>query len=91
MQMFRTSILEFTMQSLVLILQLSMPPIIVASVAGLLISFFQAVTQLQEQTLAFAVKLLAVSLALMFTAGWLGGEIFNFTVKIFDSFPTLVK
>lgn len=89
--MFRTSILEFTMQSLVLILQLSMPPIIVASVAGLLISFFQAVTQLQEQTLAFAVKLLAVSLALMFTAGWLGGEIFNFTVKIFDSFPTLVK
>lgn len=89
--MFQTGILEFTMQSLILILQLSMPPILVASLAGLLISFFQALTQLQEQTLAFAVKLIAVSLTLLLTSGWMGSQIFTYTVRIFNSFPMLVK
>lgn len=89
--MFQTGILEYTMQSLILVLQLSMPPIVVASLAGLAISFFQAVTQLQEQTLAFAIKLVAVSVTILLTAGWFGSAILQYTLRIFNAFPQLVR
>lgn len=88
--MSHSGILEMAMHSLVLMLQLSLPPILVASLAGLLISLFQAITQLQEQTLAFGVKLIAVGLTIMLMAGWLGGEIFNFASNIFANFHHMV-
>jgi type III secretion protein S len=77
-------ILELAMQSLVLMLQLSLPPILVASFAGLMVSLIQAITQLQEQTLSFGVKLVAVGLTLMLTVGWLGGEIYRYADMIFS-------
>ncbi len=85
-----SGILEMAMQSLVLMLQLSLPPIVVASLAGLLVSLFQAITQLQEQTLAFGVKLIAVGVTIMLMAGWLGGEIFNFASNLFANFHHMV-
>ena len=66
---------------------LSMPPIIVASVVGILVSLIQALTQIQEQTLSFAIKLIAVAVTIAATAGWLGGEILNYTVRLFNDFP----
>jgi type III secretion protein S len=63
-----------------------MPTILVASVVGVLFSLFQALTQIQEQTLSFAVKLIAVGLTLFLTAGWVGGELMNYSVSIFDNF-----
>lgn len=89
--MTEASVLELAMQSLVLMLQLSLPPILVASGAGLLVSLIQAITQLQEQTLAFGVKLVAVSVTIMLMAGWLGGEIFRFADMIFSRFGLMVK
>lgn len=89
--MTESGVLELAMQSLVLMLQLSLPPILVASLAGLLVSLIQAVTQLQEQTLAFGVKLVAVSVTIMLTASWLGGEIFRFSDMIFSRFGFMVK
>jgi type III secretion protein S len=79
-------ILELAMQSLILMLQLSLPPILVASLAGLIVSLIQAVTQLQEQTLAFGVKLVAVSVTILLLAGWLGGELYRFADMIFTRF-----
>ena len=49
----------------------------------------QALTQIQEQTLSFGIKLIAVSATILLTARWVGGEMFNFTVQIFDSIPSL--
>ncbi len=77
-------------QALLLVLILSLPPIVVASVVGILFSLIQALTQIQEQTLSFGVKLIAVGLTLYMTARWMGGEIFNYTVMIFEKFPDLV-
>lgn len=57
-------ILTLTAHSLWLVLILSMPPIIAASVVGLLISLIQALTQIQEQTLPFAFKLVAVIISI---------------------------
>jgi type III secretion HrpO family protein len=84
-------LLEMTNQALILVLILSMPPIIVATVVGVLVSLIQALTQVQEQTLGFAVKLIVETLVLLLTAGWTGAEMYKFTLHIFDTFPTLKR
>ena len=84
-------ILDITAQALVLVLLLSMPPIIVATFVGVLVSLIQALTQVQEQTLGFAVKLIVVTLVLLFTASWTGAEMYKFTLHIFEVFPTLTR
>ena len=86
-----SQILYLTSRALVLVLMLSGPPIIVASVVGVAVSLLQALTQIQEQTLSFAIKLVAVVITIFATAGWLGGMIFEYSVAIFDTFPQLVR
>ena len=83
-------ITNFMTQALYLILWLSMPPIAVAAIVGTLFSLLQALTQIQEQTLSFAVKLIAVGITLVLTARWIGGEIYNFTLLLFGTFPRLL-
>jgi len=85
------SIIDFTLQALVLVLLLSMPPIIVAALSGLIVSFIQALTQLQEQTLSFAVKLVAVIITIALTATWLGGEMYNYASNLYSNFYLLVR
>ncbi len=84
-----TDVVGHVIQALLLTLWLSLPPIVVASVVGILFSLIQALTQIQEQTLSFGVKLVAVGITLYLTARWVGGEIFNYTVMLFDKFPML--
>lgn len=74
-----------------LVMILSLPPIIVASVVGIAVSLLQALTQVQEQTLSFAIKLIAVALTIAAMAGILGSEMLNFTLKLFDEFPSIVR
>lgn len=76
-------------QAMVLVMLLSMPPIVVASVVGILISLLQALTQIQEQTLSFAIKLIAVAATIAAMAGLLGSQILLFTMKLFDDFPNM--
>jgi len=74
-------------EGLLLTLLLSLPAIAVASVVGVVVSLFQALTQIQEQTLSFAIKLVAVSLTLVLCARWIGIEMYNYTVTTFDALP----
>ncbi|BDV01967.1 EscS/YscS/HrcS family type III secretion system export apparatus protein [Thermodesulfomicrobium sp. WS] len=83
------SIMEFTKNALILVLLLSLPAIIVASLVGLLVSLIQALTQIQEQTLSFAIKLIAVIATVLFTARWVGSEMFTYALRIFDLLPVL--
>ena len=76
-------------RALLLTLWLSLPTIVVASVVGTVFSLLQALTQIQEQTLSFAIKLIAVCITIYLTARWVGGEIFNYTVSLFEAIPTL--
>jgi type III secretion protein S len=69
---------------------LSLPAIVVASVTGLMVSLFQAVTQLQEQTLSFGIKLISVIATIVLTSSWLGGELLRFSRNIFDGFYLMV-
>ncbi len=82
-------LIDYMTKAMFLTLWLSLPPLVVASVVGTLFSLFQALTQVQEQTLSFAIKLIAVMATLALTAGWMGGEIFNYTVAIMDALPRL--
>lgn len=77
-------IIDFTIKAMMLVLWLSLPPILVATVAGVLVSLVQALTQIQEQTLGFTVKLVAVVITMLFTASWMGGELYNLTVTVFE-------
>ncbi len=87
--MTESDVIQYTYQALMLVLLLSMPPIIVASVVGTLVSLFQALTQIQEQTLSFAIKLVAITITILITARWLGMEIYQFSLKILNDIPAL--
>lgn len=76
-------------EAMILVMLLSMPPIIVASVVGVFVSLLQALTQIQEQTLSFAIKLIAVAVTIAAMAGWLGSEILNYSLKLFNDFPSM--
>ena len=83
-------VVQLTQEALWLMLLLSAPFILGAAVIGLLVAFLQAITQLQEQTLAFAIKLAVLSVLLFLSAGLVGETLYQFTSRIFSSFPTLV-
>ncbi|NHR07716.1 EscS/YscS/HrcS family type III secretion system export apparatus protein [Chromobacterium haemolyticum] len=65
-------------KALYLVLLMSAWPIIVATAIGLLVGLFQTVTQLQEQTLPFGIKLFGVSLCLFLLSGWYGETLLGF-------------
>jgi type III secretion protein S len=75
-----------TVKAMTLVLWTSLPAIAVATVVGVLVSLVQALTQIQDQTLPFGIKLVAVFLALFLTVRWVGSEVLNFAILIFDSF-----
>ena len=72
-------------------LALSLPLLAAGLIVGLAVSLLQAVTQIQEQTLSFAIKLIAVIATIFATARWLGGELYNYTLILFDGIPHLGK
>ncbi|MDP2503805.1 type III secretion system export apparatus subunit SctS [Vibrio sp. 10N.222.54.F12] len=82
-------IIHFATQALTLVLFLSLPPILVAAFVGTLVSLIQALTQVQEQTLGFVVKLIAVIITLFVTAQWLGAELHSFATLTLDKIPQI--
>ncbi len=87
--MSEAQILDYAKTCLILVLRLSLIPIVVATVIGILVSLLQALTQIQEQTLGFAVKLIAISLTLLVCATWIGSSLLLYTQDIFSHFPLL--
>lgn len=85
--MFQSQVVQLAYQGLLLILILSAPPILISLFFGILVAIFQAATQIQEQTLSFTIKLVAVTLTLMILGGWLGAQIMSFSMNIFTNFP----
>ena len=84
-------VLDFAVKAMVLVLLLSLPTLVVATSVGLLVSLLQALTQIQEQTLSFGLKLLAVVITLLLTASWIGAELLRWSIHLFDQFPALVR
>lgn len=86
-----SQLVETLQQALWIVLMLTAPPVVVAVVLGLLISFLQAVTQIQEQTIQFAVKFVAIVVTLFVTAEFIGVTLFNFGDRMFSGFVELSR
>ena len=71
-------------QGMLLVVVLSAPPLIVAVVVGVLTSLIQALMQIQDQTLPFGIKLVAVGITLALTGRWIGVELIQLTSLTFD-------
>lgn len=86
---FKGAIYERVYEALLLILIISGPPIALASIIGLFVAIIQAATQIQEQTFAFAVKMVAVVATILVMGGWLGALMTQFASGIFNNFYKL--
>lgn len=84
--MVRSQIVMLAYKALLLVLILSGPPIIISLILGLAVAIFQAATQIQEQNLAFTVKLVATVATLMLIGNWLGMQIIQYANEIFNNF-----
>ena len=71
-------------QGMLLVVVLSAPPLIVAVVVGVLTSLVQALMQVQDQTLPFGIKLVAVGITLALTGRWIGVELIQLLNLTFD-------
>ncbi|QRK04578.1 flagellar biosynthesis protein FliQ [Archangium violaceum] len=78
-------------QALYLVILVSAPPVLMALLVGLIVAVFQATTQIQEQTLSFAPKLVAVFGILALLGPWIGMQLVRFTFHVFDQFPALIR
>ena len=85
------SFVALTNDALWLVLILSAPPIIVASVVGLLVAVVQAATQIQEQTLQYTLKFFAIVVTLFVTASLLGASLYRFGDRVFTEFPAMIR
>jgi len=87
----QSEIIALAVQTLKLALLLALPALLVGMVIGLLISIFQATTQINEMTLSFVPKVLAIAAVLIFTMPWMLNEIIDFTTHIFKLIPTFLR
>ena len=83
--------IEFARSAVTLCFLVAGPLLLTALIVGVAVSLVQAVTQLQEQTLTFIPKLLAVGLMLVITLPWILLKLTGFLVSVLRSLPTVVN
>jgi flagellar biosynthetic protein FliQ len=83
------AITRIVREGLLLVLLLSGGPMAAGMLTGLIVSVLQATTQIQEQTLSYVPKLVAVFLAVAVLGPWMITQAVRFTVAIFDSIPVV--
>ena len=84
-------VLDIASQAIYTIIVVSAPLLLVSLIIGLIISIFQTVTSIQEQTLTFVPKLLAIMLALMIMGPWLLNEIVSYMNILWGSFAQYIS
>jgi flagellar biosynthetic protein FliQ len=84
-------VLSFTQNALMITLILAAPVLFVSLLVGILVSLFQAATQINEVTLTFIPKIIGVSLILALLGSWMGQQLLAFTVRTFSSLANLPR
>ncbi len=85
------SVISLARSAMETTLLVSAPMLLAGLAIGLLISIFQAVTQIQEMTLTFIPKIVVVFLALVVFSPWMLEIMLNFSAELFNSIPEMVK
>jgi len=86
-----TQILDIAMQTMLVALKLSAPILMTALSIGFAISLFQAMTQIQEFTLAFVPKVIGIGMALIVSGNWMLHTMIDFTIDLFERIPSLLS
>ena len=81
---------EIAVQTMMVAAKVAAPVLLTALLVGFLISLFQAATQIQEPTLSFVPKMIAVAIALLVTGNWVLNEMVSFAQGLFDMLPALL-
>ena len=84
-------VMKLATDALMLAFKIGLPLLLASLVVGLLVSVFQAVTQIQEMTLSFIPKLIAISVALMIAGPWMLKVLVGYTRELFESIPSLIN
>jgi flagellar biosynthesis protein FliQ len=84
------TVVNLASQAMSLALKVAGPILLVALVIGLLISVFQAVTQIQEQSLSLIPKIAGVAVVIVVLGPWMLGQLVSYTSQLFTSIPTMV-
>lgn len=84
------SVLDISQQAVKVALMLAAPMLLGAMLVGITISIFQAITQINEQTLTFVPKIVAIFLLLVISSPWLIETMQNFTIDLFTGIPQMV-
>lgn len=88
--MYQDVVMGIAKQAVYAVLLVSMPILGVSLIVGLLVSILQATTQIQEQTLAFIPKIVAVFLAIIIFGPWMMNILVDFTTSLFTEIPRMV-
>lgn len=78
-------------EALFIIIKTAAPVLLVSLIIGLVISIFQTVTSIQEQTLTFVPKIIGVFVAIMILGHWMLNEMVDFMVRLWTNFSLYVK
>ena len=83
-------VISLAVGAMELALKVALPLLLVGLVVGLAVSVFQAVTQIQEQTLAFIPKILAIAGVLIVGGPWMLNQLLSYTIDLWSRIPTLI-
>ena len=84
-------VLDLARNALTITLQLSAPILVFSLVSGLIISVFQAVTQINEMTLSFVPKIIAVVVAAVIFGPWMLNSLVTYMTNLFVNLPSLAR
>jgi flagellar biosynthetic protein FliQ len=84
------TVIDLTMTAIELGMKVALPLLLVGLAVGLVISVFQAITQIQEQTLTFIPKIIATVVVLVVGGPWMLDQLLGYTAELWGSIPELI-
>jgi flagellar biosynthesis protein FliQ len=84
------TVVNLATQAMGLALKVAGPLLLAALVVGVLVSIFQAVTQIQEQSLSLVPKIAAVAIVIVVLGPWMLGQLVSYTTELYTAIPTMV-
>ncbi|MCI8859656.1 MAG: flagellar biosynthesis protein FliQ [Lachnospiraceae bacterium] len=84
-------VMDIAREALFLIIKVSAPLLLISLIIGLIISIFQTVTSIQEQTLTFVPKIVAVFLGMMLVGGWMLEQLTGFMTELWSNFGLYLR
>lgn len=85
------AVMDISREALFLIIKVSLPVLLVSLCVGLVVSIFQTVTSIQEQTLTFVPKLLGIFLTIMLCGRWILNSVAEFFTYLMENLPYFLK